>query len=101
MPKLTHIMSNNLQIHDDSELDFNVSYSSAVSTNNLSFTSFQDVLSKIQTGSGDLKKHIEKIRTCADLNLRRSLKKIHLPIFNMGMFKEHIRKDANFEQTQH
>src|SRR5260221_1406489 len=93
-------MSNNLEQQNDS-LDITISYGKSVTSNKLQPTSLREVLHTIKTGGNGIKESVEEICACPDSEQRQTLKKQNLPYFNLGQFRDNIRKDANFEQTQH
>src|ERR1043166_1549942 len=93
-------MLNNLEKSNHDSLDITISYGKSVTSNKLQPTSLRDVLHSIKTGKDGVKEKIEEIRACPDTDKQQELKRQHLPYFNLGRFKDNIRKDANFEQTQ-
>jgi hypothetical protein len=90
-------MSNNIGI----ESNTTVSYGELINNNKLKTVSLTEIIHNIKTGNNGIKERIEEIRACTDPEKRRALKQGNLPYFNMGTFREDLRRDQNFEKTQY
>jgi hypothetical protein len=88
-------MKNEITLLDNPD----ISYGRSVKSNELTQKKLSEILNTIRTGNSGIKEQIEDIRKCQDTDQKQELKK-QLPYFNMGLFKDNIRLNANFEQTQ-
>jgi hypothetical protein len=81
--------------------DLQVSYGRFIYTPELTQFKLSAILNTIQTGDNGLKENIELIHACKDDAERRLLKAKYLSYFNMGLFKNNTRSNANFICTQY
>lgn len=77
-----------------------VSLGERVYSNKLNTISFEEIINGIRSDE-DIKKKIEKIRKISDKKKRKEVKKQNLMYFNMGLFKDDIRRNTHLITTKH
>lgn len=77
-----------------------VSLGASVYSNKFDTISFEEIINGIRSDD-DIKKKIENIKKISDKKLRKAVKQQKLMYFNMGLFKDDIRRNTNLITTQH